>query len=198
VFITGILLAAGASRRLGRPKQLLPYNGATLLESTLRTAHDCAFDQLLVALGGAALDVRAKVDLSDAEVVDNPSFESGCGSSIRTAIDHIDERAEGAILLLGDQPGVTPSTVRGLIAQASESSIGICRYRDGLGHPFWFNRSMFAELASLHGDKAAWKLLNSGRFAVAEVTVDAPVPIDVDTWDDYRSLLLAEPAGVAR
>jgi molybdenum cofactor cytidylyltransferase len=69
----------------------------------------------------------------------------------------------------------------------------VCRYRDGRGHPFWFARSVFTELQQLHGDKAVWKLLESGRWPAAEAEVGGPVPIDVDTWDDYRRLL-AQPA----
>ena len=68
-------------------------------------------------------------------------------------------------------------------------AITVCRYADGIGHPFWFSRSMFGELAQLHGDKGVWKLIESGRYPVCELPVDGPVPLDVDTWDDYRRLL---------
>jgi molybdenum cofactor cytidylyltransferase len=78
---------------------------------------------------------------------------------------------------------------RGAPAGGVAAPIGICRYRDGLGHPFWFSREVFAELLTLHGDKAVWKLLHSGRYGVTELDVDADIPIDVDTWDDYQTLL---------
>ena len=93
------------------------------------------------------------------------------------------------VLLLGDQPGVQADVVTRLIDDAGASPIGVCRYADGLGHPFWFGRDLFAELHALHGDKAVWKLLHSARFAVREISVDTQVPIDVDTWDDYQALL---------
>ena len=102
----------------------------------------------------------------------------------------VDPRADGVVLLLGDQPGVQADVVTRLIDDAGASPIGVCRYADGLGHPFWFDRDLFAELHALHGDKAVWKLLHSARFAVREISVDTQVPIDVDTWDDYRA-----PAG---
>ena len=70
----------------------------------------------------------------------------------------------------------------------------MCRYRDGPGHPFWFSRSLFADLATLHGDKAVWKLLESGRWSVVEVAVDTPIPLDVDTWQDYQQLLASRPS----
>lgn len=189
MFSTGILLAAGSSRRLGRPKQLLPYRGATLLDATLATARACGFGQLLVALGGSAAQVRAQVDLSGTEPVEVPDHGDGCGASIRTAVRQVSPRAQGVVLLLGDQPGVTADTVRGLVAQVAGSPAGRCRYTDGLGHPLWFGRPLFRELAALRGDKAAWKLLDAERLPVAEHRVDGPVPLDVDTWEDYRALL---------
>jgi molybdenum cofactor cytidylyltransferase len=189
MFVTGIVLAAGASRRLGRPKQLLPYDGSTLLDATLGVARSCGFDQLLVTIGGAADAVRQQVDLSGTEVVEAPEFASGCGSSIRSAVAQVDPRSDGVVLLLGDQPGIAPSTVQALVERGQGLPIGICRYRDGVGHPFWFDRSTFVELGSLKGDKAVWKLMDSGDFEVGEVAVYANLPLDVDTWDDYRDLL---------
>ncbi len=104
-FTAGLVLAAGGSRRLGRPKQLLPYGGRTLLDHALDTARACAFDQLLCAIGGSAEEVREGVDLSGAEVVVNPGFGAGCSSSIAVAMAALDPRAEVLVLLLGDQPG---------------------------------------------------------------------------------------------
>jgi len=181
----GLVLAAGGSRRLGEAKQLLPYRGRTLLDATLDTARACGFSELLVALGGSAAQVRARVDLSGCTVVDNPDFSTGCGSSIRTAISRV--TAPSVVLLLGDQPGVSPDSVRRLAAVPTP--LGVCAYADGLGHPFLFRRPVYAELSQLHGDKAVWKLLHSGRYPVTEVPVDGPVPIDVDTWADYERLL---------
>src|SRR5215469_6912700 len=93
-FVTGLVLAAGGSRRLGRPKQLLPYPGGTLLGHVVGVARDCRFDQLLVAIGGAADEVRAGVDLSGAEVIENHAYGEGCSSSIAAALGAVDPRAE--------------------------------------------------------------------------------------------------------
>ncbi|MEV6841957.1 nucleotidyltransferase family protein [Actinoplanes sp. NPDC051411] len=183
--IAGLVLAAGGSLRLGSAKQLLPYRGRTLLDATLDMARACGFSELLVALGGSAAQVRERADLSGCFVVDNPDFSTGCGSSIRSAIPHV--TASSLVLLLGDQPGVSPDAVRRVAAVPTP--IGICSYADGLGHPFLFRRPLFGSLTSLHGDKAVWKLLHSGRYPVTSVPVDGPVPIDVDTWADYERLL---------
>lgn len=188
--VAAVVLAAGGSRRLGQPKQLLAYRGATLLDATLSTARAAALPQVVVALGGAADEVRETVDLAGVEVVLNPDFGDGCATSIRTALARVHDDAEGVVLLLGDQPGVTVATIEALVAGAREHAVGVCSYDDGLGHPLWFHRSMFATLAGLHGDKAVWKLVDADRD-VARIPVDGDVPRDVDTWDDYQALLEA-------
>ncbi|MGR6319411.1 nucleotidyltransferase family protein [Micromonospora soli] len=188
--MTGLVLAAGASVRIGGAKQLLPYRGRTLLDATLELARSCRFEQLLVTLGGAVSLVRERVDLTGVEIVENPDFTAGCGSSIRTAVQVVDPRADVIVLLLGDQPGVRAADVRRVAA--APTPLGVCRYSDGLGHPFRFGREVFPELSGLHGDKAVWKLLHSGRYPVTEVPADGPVPIDVDTRADYERLLAGE------
>jgi len=193
-FVCGLVLAAGGSSRLGRPKQLLPYRGATLLDAVLGTARACRFDQLLVAIGGAADDVRAGVDLRGAGVVVNDAYGSGCSSSIAAALGALDPRCDVLVLLLGDQPGVTPCTVDALLAGRGGAPLAVCAYENGRGHPFAFERHVFGELAALHGDKAVWKLLDRRPGDVAEVAVPGRVPLDVDTWDDYEAVLAAVPS----
>jgi molybdenum cofactor cytidylyltransferase len=191
LFVTGLVLAAGASRRLGQPKQLLAYRGSTLLDATLSAARACGFDQLLVALGAASTQVRSTVDLGSAQVIENVAYSTGCSSSISAALPAVDDRADGLVLLLGDQPGISAAAVRGLMAEAT-APMAVCRYDNSLGHPMWFGRDLFAELSRLHGDKAVWKLLHSGRYDVREVPVQGPVPVDVDTWQDYEALLAGD------
>jgi molybdenum cofactor cytidylyltransferase len=190
VFVAGVVLAAGRSVRLGEPKQLLPYQGRTLLDATVYTARVCGFAQLIVTLGGAAEAIRAAVDLTGADLV--YATGPGCDSSIRSAVEIIDPRADGLVLLLGDQPGVRPDTVARLLATSTRHPMGVCRYADGLGHPMWFARRLFGELTELHGDKAVWKLLHSGRYPVAEAQIKGAVPIDVDTREDYERLLAGD------
>jgi molybdenum cofactor cytidylyltransferase len=193
-FVAGLVLAAGGSKRLGRPKQLLPYRGATLLDGVLETARACPFDQLLVTLGGAADEVRTTVDLAGAEIVLNEAYGSGCSSSIAAAVAALDPRCDVLVLLLGDQPGVRPETVAALLAGRGDAPLAVCRYDDGRGHPFAFGRALFGELERLHGDKAVWKLLDARPADVTEIALPEPVPRDVDTWDDYEAVLAAAGA----
>ena len=189
--ITALVLAAGSSRRLGQPKQLLEYRGATLLDATIARVLGFGFAQTLVTLGGAAPEVRETVDLSSVEVVDSLHHTDGCSSSIVSALDAIDAESDGFFLFLGDQPEVPQAAVDALIAAAATSEIAVVDYANGTGHPFWFARSVFGPLGDLHGDKAVWKLLESGRFDTMHATIDDEVPLDVDTWEDYERLLAA-------
>jgi molybdenum cofactor cytidylyltransferase len=190
-FVTGLVLGAGGSSRLGRPKQLLPYGERPLLEHTLNTARDCGFDQLVVPIGGAAADVRERVDFSGAEVVVNENFGEGCSSSIAAALDAVDPRCEVLVLMLGDQPGVTPDTVRTLLEGRGDAPLAVCRYDDGRGHPIAFARSVFPQLADLHGDKGVWRLLDERAGDVVDVPIAGNVPLDVDTPEDYKAVLAA-------
>jgi molybdenum cofactor cytidylyltransferase len=191
--VTGLVLAAGGSKRLGAPKQLLPYGSATLLDHVLNTARECPFDQLLCVLGGGAEDVRADVNLRGVEVVENIRFGEGCSSSIAAALSAVDPRTEVLALMLGDQPGVSASTVAKLLDRLAGAPLAACAYTDGRGHPLAFARSMFAELAALHGDKAVWKLLDRYASQVVDVAVDGTIPRDVDTWADYEAAIAEVP-----
>jgi molybdenum cofactor cytidylyltransferase len=193
-FVTGLVLAAGGSKRLGAPKQLLPYGGATLLDRVLDTARACPFDQLLCVLGGSANEILSRVDLTGATVVVNDQFGEGCSSSIAAALQAVDPRAGVLVLMLGDQPGVTAAAVQALIVNRGDAQLAACAYDDGRGHPLAFARSTFGDLAALHGDKGVWKLLDRHAEEVVDVPIAGPIPRDVDTEGDYSALLSAPQA----
>ena len=186
-FVTGLVLGAGGSARLGQPKQLLAYGDDTLLGHAVAVARACPFDQIVVPIGAAADEIRANVDLAGADVVVNDAYGTGCSSSIAAALAVVDARCDVLVLLLGDQPGVQPATVSALLAGRRDAPLAVCRYDDGRGHPIAFARDVFDDLAELHGDKGVWKLLD--RTDVVEVRIAGPVPLDVDTPEDYRAVL---------
>jgi molybdenum cofactor cytidylyltransferase len=193
-FVTGLVLGAGGSQRLGRPKQLLPYREGTLLGHVVDVARTCSFDQLVVALGGAAEEVRANVDLDGAAVVVNDAYGTGCSSSIAAALRTVDPRSDVLVLMLGDQPGVTAATVAALLAGRGDAPLAVCRYDDGRGHPIAFAQRTFGALADLHGDKGVWRLLDQRAAEVAEVRIEGAIPLDVDTEEDYAAVLASAQA----
>ena len=184
-FVCGLVLGAGGSKRLGRPKQTLPFRDGTLLGHVVGVARACDFDQLVVAIGGAAGDVRAGVDLSGTAVVVNDAYGEGCSSSIAAALAVVDPRCDVLVLMLGDQPGVTPETVRALLAGRGDAELAVCDYDDGRGHPIAFARSLFGALANLHGDKGVWRLVDRGA---EDVAIAGAIPLDVDTPEDYAAV----------
>jgi molybdenum cofactor cytidylyltransferase len=184
LFVAGLVLAAGGSSRLGQPKQLLPYGGATLLDHVLDTARACSFDQLLCVVNGRLDPVR----FEGVDVVENRAYGDGCSSSVAAALGALDPRSDLLVLMLGDQPGVTVESVGAVVAaMGAGAAAAACAYEDGRGHPLAFGRALFGDLAALHGDKGVWKLLD--RVLVVDVPVSGPVPRDVDTWEDYRAVL---------
>lgn len=185
------MLAAGGSRRLGQPKQLLRFGSTTLLGHVLAVARACEFDQLLCVLGATAGEIRAQVDLSRVQAVENPRFGEGCSSSIAAALRAVDPGSEVLVLLLGDQPGIVPATVARLLAGRGGAPAAACAYEDGRGHPLAFHRAIFGELAALHGDRGVWRLLDRLGSSVADVPVAGRVPRDIDTWQDYLAVLPA-------
>jgi molybdenum cofactor cytidylyltransferase len=187
--VTGLVLAAGGSTRLGQPKQLLRYGPVTLLDHVLETARRCRFDQLLCVIGGGASLVQAQVNLAGVRVLQNHRYGQGCSSSIALALTAVDSGCQVLVLMLGDQPGVTESNVLALLGGRGKAPVAACAYSDGRGHPLAFARRTFADLADLHGDKGVWKLLDRYGAAVADVPVPGPVPRDIDTWDDYYAAL---------
>jgi molybdenum cofactor cytidylyltransferase len=190
-FVSGLILGAGASTRLGSPKQLLPYRETTLLGWVVGQANKAAaLDEVVVVLGRAAEEIREHIDFGAARVVVNPAFGEGCSSSYRSGIEALNSTAGAVVIILGDQPGVGPDTINALATDWRENGgeIVLSNYRGRRGHPMLFARFFFERLVALHGDKAAWKLVDANPHLVRELSIDRPFPRDIDTVEDFESL----------
>ena len=149
-----------------------------------------AIDEVVVVLGRAADELRKRVDFGRAKVVDNPVFGEGCSSSYRAGIGSIDARAEAIMILLGDQPGVGPE----IIAQVAEvfrqrsHQIVLASYQGRKGHPMLFARPLFDTLVEMHGDKAAWKLVDANPELIGVAELDITYPQDINTPEDAARL----------
>ncbi|HWF88254.1 MAG TPA: nucleotidyltransferase family protein [Pyrinomonadaceae bacterium] len=189
-FISGLILGAGASQRFGPPKQLQPYRGTTMLGWVVDQAQRATtLAEVVVVLGRAADEVRAQVDFGAARVVENPVFGEGCSSSYRAGIGAINPESSAIMIILGDRPQVTPEIIDGLGAEWHDAPIALCSYQGRKGHPMIFARSLFSELVDLHGDKAAWKLVDANAPLVQEVEFDIPYPDDINTPEDFARLI---------
>lgn len=190
-FLTGLILAAGSSKRLGQPKQLLPYRGTTLLGWALAQAEASkALNEVLLVLGHAREDILASVTPGRARPVTNLEFSEGCAASYRAGLAAADQRANGVMILLSDQPGVDTQAIERVAAAWREDggTILVASYQGIPGHPLLFDRRLFPDLAALHGDKAAWKLVDQHPEWVRAVELGRPLPDDVDTLADYQAL----------
>jgi molybdenum cofactor cytidylyltransferase len=197
--VVGIILGAGASTRLGRPKQTLPFGDRTLLAHVVGNVEASGLDRVVVVLGGARAGVRKSLIAGRAEVADNEAYGTGCASSLLAGLDTAGD-CDAVMLLLGDMPGVTAEIIDAVLRawRAAPSWAAVTAYSDRIGHPFVFSADAFPTLRSLHGDKAVWKIVDREPITrVARMPVAQPLPLDVDTWTDYELVCEAfgyEPA----
>lgn len=192
-FVSGLVLAAGASSRLGQPKQLLPFRGTTLLGWVVEQHGSCpALDEVIVVLGNAIQEVSKQVSFGNAKIVENLGAAQGCSSSYRVGIGALNPEAQAMVVLLGDQPGVDHDCVHAVVSSWKHNGgkIVLANYRGQKGHPMLFSRELFDQLIGLHGDKAVWKLVDQHPEWVREVPIDRDRPRDINTWEDYQAMLV--------
>ena len=179
---------------MGRPKQLLPLHGTTLIDVTVQRALASRLERVVVVTGSEATAVQAAIAARPVEIVHNPDYYTGNLSSLRTGIEAID--AEAVLLMLGDMPGVTPDTINVMIDawHRSHPWAALASYTDGEGHPFLLSRAAVEHSLNLEGPKPLWRMLRlAPNGEVMHVEVDEAQPVDVDTPDDYERLLATWP-----
>jgi molybdenum cofactor cytidylyltransferase len=190
--VVGVVLGAGRSSRFGPPKQLLPFGDTTLLGQSVRNANASSLDRTVVVLGRASGELHDAIDFGRAEVVENTAYGTGCASSLLAGLDAAGDDCEALFLLLGDQVGVLPWFIDRALAEWRDERpwAAVCSYRGRLGHPFVFSLEAFGDLRGLHGDKAVRKLIEAYPDKVREIELDAELPPDVDTPEDYERALI--------
>jgi molybdenum cofactor cytidylyltransferase len=190
--VAALILAAGGSERLGRPKQLEPWGDHTLLEHVIKRTRDFPVDEVWVVVGAYSEDVIDKIDFLDANVVENPEWDEGIASSIRAGLDALTQlsRCDSALIVLGDQPDVSPDIVEELLVshRRSDSRVSVPKYRYNRGNPVVVDRSLWPRLMSLEGDDGASRLWQAHPEWVNEVWFSELGPRDVDTDVDVTDL----------
>ena len=184
--IAVVILAAGSSSRLGRPKQLLPMHGSTLLRVIAREACAATDDGVAVVLGASAQAIAPTLGSLPLTILDNPAWMEGMASSIRVAIAWAQRSAcDGCALLVGDQPQLTAGHLARLFTgYRTTGGIVASRYGDVVGVPAVFDRGWFTSLAALHGTRGAQQVIRSAD-ASAITAIDWPDgAMDLDTDDD--------------
>ncbi len=189
--VAAILLAAGSSSRMGRPKPLSRLGGKPLLAHSLDALRASRVREIIVVLGSDAESIRRGVPLDGTRVVLNARFAEGMSSSIRAGVQAASERAEAFLIVLGDQPLVAAATIAGLIAryQTTHGLAVVPTFRGRRGNPVLFDRSLLPEIQTIRGDIGCRALLSAHAAEVVELPVDDPgILLDVDTPHDLEAL----------
>jgi molybdenum cofactor cytidylyltransferase len=185
-----VVLAAGGSRRLGQPKQLLSVLGEPMLRRVVRMAADAEPDHLVVVLGSSACECVAVIKDCGADIVVNPFWECGLAGSVRLGVERAEEEgADAVLLLLADQPCLDSEVIRRFLVRANgQTDLIVAAGYDGvLGAPMMFGSDWFAQLKKLEGDQGARSLVpkEAGRVEIIDWSEGA---IDVDTPEDLACM----------
>jgi len=183
--VTAVALAAGASARMGTQKLLLPFGNEPLVRRTVRQLLDAGFGEVLVIVGSEHEQVLAALAGLPVRHAINAEYETGMGSSFRTAIEHLD-KSDAAMFALADQPFVTAKEYRALLDVYRQHAPAIVsvRYGDVTAPPHLFGRVLFPELAQLqHGARCVLKRHREQTFVL---DFPAELLLDIDTPEDYE------------
>jgi molybdenum cofactor cytidylyltransferase len=187
--IVGIILSAGESKRMGTPKQLLPWGKTIILQQVIDNAAASHLEQILLVLGSHAGEIAGKITISPKiEIVVNHDFKEGMSSSVKCGIKNAPAGADAFMLLLGDQPFISPAIINRLLDeyQTSKHGIVIPVYNGKHGHPVIFAAKYKQELLAI-ADQGAKAVVNNHLQDILEVPLDAPeILTDIDTPQDYQ------------
>ena len=190
------ILSAGASSRLGQPKQLVPFRGKPLLQHTIDEAGKIEFTKKWVILGAYQKNIKEQVDFNDFQLISNPNWEEGMASSVcLAAMKAQQDGLDGLLITLSDQPFVSSELLGQLLRlyQPGRESIVSSEYGGTLGVPALFDGFYYQELTKLSGDAGARKLINTFRTKVKSVNFERG-SLDIDTPKDLKRLNMIEDA----
>ncbi|SER01374.1 nucleotidyltransferase family protein [Lentzea albida] len=181
--VAGLLLAAGAGRRFGSPKALVPLHGKLFVDSAAELLRAAGCDPVVVVLGAQAAEVRAQAVLEGVTVVDNPDWATGMGSSLRTGL-HAAGIADAVVVLPVDTPGVTVAALHRLMALAEPKALARATYDGEIGHPVLIGSDHFAGvMSSAAGDHGARDYLKANTVRLVDCA-DVADGADIDRPED--------------
>ncbi len=192
--VTGAILAAGMSTRMGQNKLLMPFQGITVIERVLHSALATSLDEILVITGHERERVEGIIEnISDTRLrsVFNANFARGRAESIKAAVREVKE-ADAILFLVGDKPIISTALIEKTITEFREQKPNVCYVQTphGRGHPIIFSRGLLPELLALEGDMVGDDLIAGHASNTLEVG-DDEIQWDIDTWDDYQQLMVS-------
>ena len=187
-----LILAAGESKRMGEPKQLLPYNNSTLLLHTIEQANSIKYADVFIVIGAHFSDVFKSIRGQKATILKNNNWEDGMGSSISKGVELIKKKNnyDRVLVTLADTPLITQEHYEELISLSDETGkrIILTNYEEISGVPAIFDKSLFNELSILADNEGARPVVIKYKKEVLEMTSKIPF-FDVDTKEAYQKLL---------
>jgi molybdenum cofactor cytidylyltransferase len=193
-FVGAIVLAAGASRRMGQPKQLLTVDGQAMVRRVAEAVCAAGLRQVIVVLGAQAQAVAGVLQGLPVDLVVNHAWQEGMSTSIRAGLDALRPEIDAALLVLADQPDLGPELLRILIDhyRATDALIVAPYYEGQRGNPVLFDRALFVELGGVEGDRGGRAIITHHEADLARVDVDDPAVVsDIDTLEDYKGSITA-------
>ena len=195
--ISAVILSAGESSRMGRPKALLPIDGQTFIEKIVGALKDAQVGKMLVILGHHAEEMRRRIEHLPVEILVNPDYKLGQLSSLQVAVRHLEPDADcdGMLVHLVDHPYIDANLVKVMIERFYDGGkvIVVPRYGAKRGHPVIFSRKLFGELLAAPMDQGAKAVVNAHRDDTLEIdTQDSGVTVDIDTPELYRQHVKGE------
>lgn len=192
--VAGIILAAGGSERMGRPKQLLPWHGEPLICHATRTALSAGLDQVVVVVGAFGEEVKEALVDQDVDIRDNPDWKLGQSTSVRAGLSALPPGTGAVLFLLADQPNIPAMLIQALIEKHAETLAPIVAplIDNQRGNPVLFDRQTFKDLFSVRGDSGGRQLFSQYPVTWVEWH-DGAVLLDIDTDEDYQRLLAEVP-----
>ena len=187
--VSAIILAAGESRRMGKPKQLLPLGKTTILESTIDNFLNSELSEIVVVVGYRAKQVSSLIDGKPISMVVNKAYRDGMSTSIIAGLNSVSDNAQGIMIALADQPFVDSETIDCLVRSFSAYDKGIIipTYQGRRGNPVILSAKYKEELLSLEGDIGAREIIHRYPDDVLEVPVSCEgICVDIDTVDTYN------------
>ncbi len=183
--VAAIVLAAGLSSRMGTNKLLVRIDGKPLLRRVAEAALRSSADPVIVVTGNEAETVEATLSGLAVSIVRNPDFRKGLSTSLIRGIDAVPEKCDGAVIMLGDMPGVSPELIDRLIAAFNPEGgweICVAIYNNKRGNPVLWSKRFFVEIRKLKGDVGAKSLIAENPKLVCEIDASEDgLPIDIDT-----------------
>jgi molybdenum cofactor cytidylyltransferase len=187
--IAAVILAAGGSTRMGELKQLLPLGGKPMVRHTTEAVCAAGLAQVVVVVGAQAEAVQGALDGLPVEFVVNEAWAAGMSTSLRVGLDALRPEVQAALVVLADQPALTPDLLCTLVDRyrATGAPLVVPFYQGRRGNPVLVDRRLFPEWQAVEGDQGGRALLARHRDVLERVDVDEPaVVLDVDTRQDYE------------